>query len=76
MEICNLQGCNSSKNHCLSAVPLVLANFSDEELPLTKTTNLVVTQEISENLLVSVNEEKNEEVCSEQLFLLPRTKKL
>jgi hypothetical protein len=36
----------------------MLANFSDEELAVTKATTLGIAQEVSENLLVTLKEQE------------------
>jgi hypothetical protein len=41
-------------------VPLLLANFSDEELTVSKATQLGIAQEVSESLLVSLDEGESE----------------
>ena len=46
----------------------MIANFSDEELTLQKGTILGVTQEISENLVVSVSDEENADRCTDTFF--------
>jgi hypothetical protein len=37
-------------------------------MSLTKATVISVTHDMSENLIVSINEESNDSVCSEQMF--------
>jgi hypothetical protein len=49
-------GCSLTPNHYLGTVLMVLANFSDEELSLTKATVIAVAHEVSQNLIVSINE--------------------
>jgi len=50
------------------SITLMIANFSDEELTLTKGTILGVAQEVSENLVVSVNYEDDADRGTEQTF--------
>ena len=50
------------------SITLMIANFSDEELTLLKGTILGVTQEISENLVVSVSSEDDADRGTEQTF--------
>jgi hypothetical protein len=50
------------------SVTLMIANFSDEELTLQKGTIPGVTQEISENLVVSVSDEENADRCTDTFF--------
>jgi hypothetical protein len=49
-------------------IMLVIANFSDEELPVPKGTVLGVAQEISENLAVSLIDEEVADRSTEQTF--------
>jgi hypothetical protein len=46
----------------------MLANFSDEELSVTKATTLGIAQEVSENLLVTLKEQEEGNSNSEYLF--------
>lgn len=55
-------------SHSLGTVLLVIANFSDEPLILPKATALGIAQEISENSVVSMTEENNEDARSAPSF--------
>jgi len=52
------------------SIKLTIANFSDEELTLPKGTILGVAQNVSENLVVSVNHEDDADRGTEQTFFL------
>jgi len=56
-------------------VTLMIANFSEEELTLTKGTILGVAQEISENLVVSVSDKEDADRGTEQTFFLEAIKR-
>jgi transposase InsO family protein len=62
------QGYGSDPNQCVGTVMLMLANFSDEELSVTKATTLGIAQEVSENLLVTLKEQEEGNSNSEYLF--------
>jgi len=47
---------------------VMIANFSNGKLILPKGTILVVTQEVSEKFVVSVNHEDVADICMEQVF--------
>jgi len=51
-----------------NSITPMIANFSDEELTLPKGTILGVAQEVSENLVVSVNHEDDADRGTEQTF--------
>jgi hypothetical protein len=53
----------------------MIAKFSEEELTLPKGTILGITQEISENLVVSVSDEEDADRGTEQTFFLEVIKK-
>jgi len=52
------------------SITLMIANFSHDELTLPKGTILGVAQEVSENLVVSVNHEDDADRGAEQTFFL------
>jgi hypothetical protein len=56
------QGKSSKPTLCIGTVPLLLANFSDEELTVSKATQLGIAQEVSESLLVSLDEGESDKV--------------
>jgi len=53
----------------------LIANFSEEELTLTKGTILGVAQGISEDLIFSVSDEEDADRGTEQTFFLEAIKK-
>jgi hypothetical protein len=57
------------------SITLVTANFSEEELTIHKGTICGVAQEISENLVVSDNDEADTDRGTEQTFFLAALKR-